>query len=93
MTKQEMDKAEWCNPKNWSNGFWPSYFSKLDTRVFVPRRVFNDGETSPERYPTIGLSGTTPNYGNRRAGVWRIVLLLLPLMLMFLLLFCVATKS
>ena len=76
MKEKDINKAEWCNPKNWSNGFLPFYFSRLDTRVFVPRRVFNDGETAPNGYPAIGLLGTTVNCGNKRAGVWRIVLLL-----------------
>lgn len=36
MTQYEIDEAEWRNPANWHGGF---YFSRQDSRAFVPRRT------------------------------------------------------
>jgi uncharacterized membrane protein len=32
-TQKEINEAEWHNPENWT---WIVYFSKRDSRVFVP---------------------------------------------------------
>ena len=39
MTRDEVNRAEWENPANWSDTVAGVYFSKRDTRVWVPKRV------------------------------------------------------
>ena len=40
MDPQQTNKSEWENPQNWAGPTWPSiYFSKTDTRTWVPKRV------------------------------------------------------
>ena len=36
MDQKEINQAEWVNPHNWSVGF---YFSKKDSRTWVPKSV------------------------------------------------------
>ena len=37
-TQQQVNLEEWNNPDNWSGlGLWKVYFSKRDSRVWVPR--------------------------------------------------------
>lgn len=38
MTQDEINDAEWRNPENWSDRFVGIYFSKKDTRTWVPKR-------------------------------------------------------
>lgn len=38
MTQDEINQAEWENPENWSDALIGIYFSKRDTRVWVPKR-------------------------------------------------------
>lgn len=53
-SQREINQAEWANPDNWS-GTWPfnAYFSKRDSRIFVPG-LWNNL-----------LSPATLNYGHR----------------------------
>ncbi|MBN2582988.1 MAG: hypothetical protein JXL80_07965 [Planctomycetes bacterium] len=38
--QQEINRREWANPDNWSGPAWLSvYFSKRDSRVWVPKRI------------------------------------------------------
>jgi len=37
MTQQEINAVEWSNPENWSGLCNEIYFSKKDSRTFVPR--------------------------------------------------------
>jgi uncharacterized membrane protein len=39
MTQDEINRAEWENPANWSDSVVGIYFSKRDTRTWVPKRV------------------------------------------------------
>lgn len=40
MTQDEINAAEWSNPNNWSDPKWIGfYFSKKDTRAWVPKAV------------------------------------------------------
>ena len=56
MTQDEVNQQEWGDPENWSGPRWLSvYFSKKDSRTWVPKQV-------------PGL-GATLNLG-RTAGVW-----------------------
>lgn len=36
MNQQDVDEVEWRNPANWSAGL---YFSKRDSRVWVPKQI------------------------------------------------------
>ena len=38
MTQREIDDAEWRNAANWHGGFLGVYYSKRDSRSFVPKR-------------------------------------------------------
>lgn len=42
MRQTQIDDAEWENPANWHAGF---YFSRRDSRSFVPKRNPNFGAT------------------------------------------------
>lgn len=63
-TPQEGNEAEWRNPENWSGALVGVYFSKRDTRVWVPKRV--------PRW------GWTLNLGNPAAAWWLVGLLAIP---------------
>lgn len=40
LEQQEIDQAEWENPGNWTGWKWCSiYFSKRDSRVWVPKEI------------------------------------------------------
>ena len=59
MDQKEINRAEWENPENWSGPKWLSvYFSKADTRTWVPKQ--------------IPVMGATLNLG-KRAGVFWLV--------------------
>ena len=45
-TQDEINRAEWNNPDNWSGpGILKLYFSKKDTRVWVPKWIWWCGWT------------------------------------------------
>ena len=37
-SRVQTEDAEWTNPRNWHGGFMNFYFSRRDTRAFVPKR-------------------------------------------------------
>ncbi len=39
MDQREINEAEWRNPENWSGSFGGFYFSKKDTRTWVPKSI------------------------------------------------------
>lgn len=40
MDQRQINKAEWANPDNWGGPRWLSvYFSKKDTRTWVPKQI------------------------------------------------------
>ncbi|MCC6683341.1 MAG: hypothetical protein IT445_20790 [Phycisphaeraceae bacterium] len=40
MDQQTINRAEWADPNNWSGPKWLSvYFSKRDTRIWVPKQI------------------------------------------------------
>jgi uncharacterized membrane protein len=39
MTQQEINEQEWKNPNNWSESLVGFYFSKRDSRVWVPKSI------------------------------------------------------
>jgi uncharacterized membrane protein len=47
MTQDEINKAEWNNPDNWTSGSkWLCvYFSHKDSRTWVPKRIPWTGST------------------------------------------------
>ena len=46
MDQDEINRAEWENPDNWSGPKWISvYFSKRDSRTLVPRQIRAMGGT------------------------------------------------
>ena len=46
MTQDEINQAEWENPDNWTGPPGLSlYFSKLDSRCFVPKQLRGFGPT------------------------------------------------
>ena len=39
LTQEEINELEWKNPENWAGDIWFGvYFSKQDSRAFVPKR-------------------------------------------------------
>lgn len=42
MGQEDINESEWSNPDNWSGGL---YFSKKDSRVWVPKQVRSLGWT------------------------------------------------
>ena len=46
MDQQAINQTEWANPANWSGPRWVSvYFSKRDSRVWVPKQIPRFGWT------------------------------------------------
>lgn len=67
--QDEINRQEWENPDNWGGPAWMSliYFSKKDTRRWVPHRKFPS-------------AGWTPNYAHNTGVYWLCgVLISLPL--------------
>ena len=61
MTQRKINEAEWRNPDNWGGPRWLSvYFSKRDTRIWVPRQI---------PWTALWLRKATPNLAHG-AGVW-----------------------
>lgn len=58
MTQEEINELEWKNPDNWSLGL---YFSKKDSRTWVPKSI-----------PSMGW---TTNIGKSAGAIWFIALL------------------
>ncbi|WP_417441235.1 hypothetical protein [Idiomarina sp.] len=57
MTQEEINSQEWHDESNWSRPLWLGiYFSKKDTRSWVPKF-----------YPILGW---TINLGNRAGAAW-----------------------
>ena len=53
LTQEEINRTEWENPKNWTGPKGISvYFSKKDTRCFVPKQLKMTG-------PTMNLGKTS----------------------------------
>ena len=61
MSQTEIDEGEWANPRNWH---WSFYFSRNDSRTFVPKR---------RGY------GSTVNFARRGTLWFFLLLMLLPL--------------
>jgi uncharacterized membrane protein len=59
-SQKEIDEREWANPQNWHKGF---YFSRRDSRTFVPKRRGH---------------GTTVNFARRGVLLFFLLLLLTP---------------
>ena len=51
MTQEEVNRAEWENPANWSDSLVGIYFSKRDSRVWVPKRRPGPGWTINMGHP------------------------------------------
>ena len=52
MTQNEINRAEWEDLANWSHPVFGVYFSKRDTRVWVPKRVPSWGWTVNLGHPS-----------------------------------------
>jgi len=39
MNQKEINESEWKNPDNWSGSVFGFYFSKKDTRTWVPKSI------------------------------------------------------
>jgi uncharacterized membrane protein len=63
LTQEQMDEREWRDPRNWR---WAFYFSRKDSRTFVPRR---------RGY------GLTVNFARRGTYWFFLFLLLMPLVI------------
>jgi uncharacterized membrane protein len=50
-TQAEIDREEWENPENWSASVVGIYFSKKDSRVWVPKRIPSFGWTLNLAHP------------------------------------------
>ncbi|WP_418314213.1 DUF5808 domain-containing protein [Phyllobacterium zundukense] len=60
----EDNKSSWSNSENWSHGIGRIYFSRSDSRLWVPKRN-----------PAMGC---TINMAHRRAIWWLLLLILVP---------------
>ena len=68
MDQKEINQAEWSNPANWSCGF---YFSKKDSRTWVPK--------------SIPWMGWTLNIGRTAGACWLLGFIIgLPLLIIVL---------
>ena len=56
---------EWNRPENWHGGMLGIYHAPRDPRVWVPKRI-----------PAMGW---TLNFAHRRAWVWLLIILAIPL--------------
>jgi uncharacterized membrane protein len=79
MTQDDINREEWANPSNWGDGPWGLYFSKRDSRAWVPKR---------QRW-----QGWTLNFGHRHAGMWVLGMTLLPVLLVLLVLVIVGLAA
>ena len=71
MTLEEINEQEWRNPENWSGSLAGFYFSKKDTRTWVPKKV--------------RAFGWTLNLGRPAGARWMLGFLVgLPLAMLFL---------
>jgi hypothetical protein len=87
MTQHDINLQEWADPENWSDGWIRAYFSKKDSRAFVPKLPRGSGANKPAGYPAISFGGTTINFGNPRGLMWCHILhllVLLPFVLLFM---------
>jgi len=68
--QEQINKAEWENPDNWTGPKWLSvYFSKRDSRVWVPKQI-----------PGLGW---TINLGHPGSVAWLFVIIFgLPLLIL-----------
>ena len=79
MNQDEINKAEWENPNNWTLGskWLRVYFSRKDSRTFVPKQ--------------IPWMGSTPNLGRSAGVAWLIGFILgIPLFILFITMFILA---
>ena len=70
--QKELNDLEWNNPNNWSGHFFPSYSSKLDSRPFVPARMFRPEFQNDKRWVQI-LCTQTVNRAHQRGKKWLIL--------------------
>ena len=77
MDQREINQAEWANPDNWTGPKLLSvYFSKRDSRVWVPKRI-----------PAFGW---TVNLGRPGGGAWLLTVMVgLPLLVVAV---CILTR-
>lgn len=76
MNQDEINKAEWENPNNWTLGskWLRVYFSRKDSRTFVPKQ--------------IPWMGSTPNLGRSAGVAWLIGFILgIPLLILIITIF------
>ena len=58
MAQKEINMSEWENPENWGGPKWLSvYFSKKDTRWWVPKQIPWMGLWCPKATPNLAHIG------------------------------------
>lgn len=68
-TQDDINAQEWHNPDNWTGRLFPGpYFSKRDSRIWVPKRV--------------RALGWTLNLAHTAGAIWALILLLMPSVLL-----------
>ncbi len=68
MDQKTINNNEWHNPNNWSRrGIFGIYFSKTDTRVWVPKAL-----------PVLGW---TINFGHPNSAFWLGAVIVIPALL------------
>ena len=79
MTQDQINFNEWSNPDNWSDNFLGFYFSKRDSRVWVPKRL-----------PWMGW---TVNLGRPGGVAWLVATIIgLPLLVVLVIVLAGASK-
>jgi len=80
--QKEVNDREWRSPENWRGGIFPAYASPLDSRPFVPARMFKPKTPDDLRWVQV-LCTQTSNGAHRTGRIWtflgRAVVLILAL--------------
>jgi hypothetical protein len=67
--QEKNNDREWNNPANWSGFLFPSYSSELDSRPFVPARMFRPKFENDNKWAQV-LCTHTSNRRHARGRIW-----------------------
>ena len=93
MTQDEINRQEWSNPENWSEGVIRTYFSKSDSRVLVrPLPLAMRQQSQQRRAGILPISGGLDlcvNLGHKRGILFLLALFAIPTIFLFAAFVCV----
>ena len=67
--QKRINDQEWNTPENWKGYIFPSYSSELDSRPFVPARMFRPKFRDDTRWVQV-LCTQTVNKAHKRGKIW-----------------------